>query len=241
MSKRFTAVEKWDDPWFHELDSNHKLAWIFLLDKCSAAGIWNVNKPLIIFHVGLFPSIEAFGGRVTEVSADKWFIKKFIEFQYGDLSEDCKPHLAVIKELKKYGLYIPFEYPFQRVQEKEKEKESLKEEGMQGEKKTNLAFEQFWQCYPKKRSKGDALKAWRKLNPSSELASRILAATTIAKTSPDWVKDRGQYIPYPASWLNAQGWEDEIAQKKEGYHGDDSVHAGLNKLLQRAIADGKRV
>ena len=25
-----------------------------------------------------------------------------------------------------------------------------------------------------------------------------------------WKKDNGKYIPYPSSWLNAKGWEDEI-------------------------------
>ncbi len=72
------------------------------------------------------------------------------------------------------------------------------------------AFDQFWQCYPKRRSKGDALKAWRAIKPTSEQVSRILAAINRAKTSPDWLKDGGQFIPYPATWLRAQGWEDEV-------------------------------
>ncbi len=25
----------------------------------------------------------------------------------------------------------------------------------------------------------------------------------------DWIKDKGQFIPFPASWLNSKGWEDE--------------------------------
>jgi len=24
----------------------------------------------------------------------------------------------------------------------------------------------------------------------------------------DWRKDSGQFIPHPATWLNAKGWED---------------------------------
>jgi uncharacterized protein YdaU (DUF1376 family) len=70
-------------------------------------------------------------------------------------------------------------------------------------------FAIFWQAYPRKAAKGDAEKAWRKLAPSPELQARILAAIQQQRTSTDWLRDGGQYIPYPASWLNAQRWTDE--------------------------------
>ncbi len=73
----------------------------------------------------------------------------------------------------------------------------------------NPDFEHFWLAYPKKRSKGDAQKAWLKLNPSKQLTDVILHAVEQAKTSEQWLKDGGQYIPYPATWLNAEGWNDE--------------------------------
>ncbi|TBV01264.1 hypothetical protein DNK34_21550 [Pseudomonas dryadis] len=28
---------------------------------------------------------------------------------------------------------------------------------------------------------------------------------------PDWLKDNGQFVPLPASWLNGKRWEDELA------------------------------
>jgi hypothetical protein len=71
------------------------------------------------------------------------------------------------------------------------------------------SFGRFWSVYPKKRNKGDALKAWRALKPSEELVTAILAAVERAKSSVQWRKDEGQFIPYPASWLRARGWEDE--------------------------------
>lgn len=74
----------------------------------------------------------------------------------------------------------------------------------------NGAFERFWLAHPKKRSKGDALKAWNKLQPDEQLQDRIMRALERAKTSAEWLKDGGQFIPYPATWLNAQGWEDEL-------------------------------
>ena len=75
------------------------------------------------------------------------------------------------------------------------------------------AFAEFWDLYPKKRSKGDAEKAWAKLKPSPELVQTILRSVEVAKARDDWRKDRGKFIPYPASWLNAKGWEDaDVAQ-----------------------------
>lgn len=70
-------------------------------------------------------------------------------------------------------------------------------------------FDQFWAAYPKKRSKGAARKAWDKLHVDSTMQATILQAIERAKQSEDWQKDGGQYIPYPATWLNAEGWEDE--------------------------------
>jgi len=71
-------------------------------------------------------------------------------------------------------------------------------------------FAQFWSSYPKKKSKGAAEKAWKRLKPDEQLVEKIISSIELAKTSEDWVKDSGKYIPYPATWLNAHGWEDEI-------------------------------
>lgn len=72
-----------------------------------------------------------------------------------------------------------------------------------------VGFENFWLAYPKKRSKGQAKRAWERLKPTEQLRERILAALEQAKTSAEWAKDHGRYIPYPATWLNAEGWEDQ--------------------------------
>jgi hypothetical protein len=41
----------------------------------------------------------------------------------------------------------------------------------------------------------------------------MLLAIERAKTSKDWTKDGGQYIPYPATWLRAKGWEDDFPEE----------------------------
>lgn len=76
------------------------------------------------------------------------------------------------------------------------------------------SFEAFWICYPKKKSRSTAEKVWRKLAPSPELTQRILDAVAAQRNSPDWIKDGGQFIPYPATFLNGKRWEDEAEVAK---------------------------
>ena len=73
------------------------------------------------------------------------------------------------------------------------------------------AFEKFYSAYPKKRNKGQAEKAFKKIKPSPELLEKILKAIEQAKTSHGWLKEGGEFIPYPSTWLNAKGWEDEFS------------------------------
>lgn len=72
-----------------------------------------------------------------------------------------------------------------------------------------LFNEHFWPAYPKRRSKGRALKAWLKLRPDADLTAKMLDAIARQRASPDWRREGGQFVPYPASWLNDRGWENE--------------------------------
>src|SRR5690606_147377 len=65
-------------------------------------------------------------------------------------------------------------------------------------------FEQFWQVYPKKQNKGTARKAWLKIKPGEDLTETILASIARHKTCEQWTKNKGQFIPLPATWLNAE-------------------------------------
>lgn len=76
-------------------------------------------------------------------------------------------------------------------------------------------FNRFWDAYPKRRARGDAEKAWAKIKPDEQLLTKILAGLEIAKTSEDWAKENAKYVPYPATWLNRRGWEDDLSVKTE--------------------------
>jgi hypothetical protein len=80
-------------------------------------------------------------------------------------------------------------------------------------RETPEAFADFWAVYPKRRNRGDAERAWGKIKPNAEMRAVILKSVEVAKCCDDWTKDAGKWIPYPASWLNAKGWEDEYSAR----------------------------
>jgi hypothetical protein len=63
---------------------------------------------------------------------------------------------------------------------------------------TDTGFDKFWELYPKRIAKADALKAWNKAI-KKKAADELIGLTKAYSESklPDMT-----YIPYPASWLN---------------------------------------
>jgi hypothetical protein len=107
-----------------------KLLWSWLLDSCDNAGVIDADIELASFQIGYpYPidTLSEFGHRVIELPCGKFFIPKFIDFQYGTLSRDCKAHNPIFLSLEKHGLKG---YPkgIHTLQEKEKEKEQEKEQ-----------------------------------------------------------------------------------------------------------------
>jgi hypothetical protein len=69
------------------------------------------------------------------------------------------------------------------------------------------AFEVFWSQYPMHRARVDAWKAWQQLQPEPALVIRILGAVNKQKYCKQW---RAGFIPYPATWLRGERWDDEL-------------------------------
>jgi len=76
-----------------------------------------------------------------------------------------------------------------------------------------VEFLRFWGIYPKKKSKDDALRAWRQINPSNGTMDLIVAAIDWQKNTDEWIREEGKYIPYPATYLRRGAWKDEPEQK----------------------------
>lgn len=165
MGKRFTDTDKWTKQWFGDLSIREKVLWLYCCDACDAAGIADFSTKFFSVAVGFPVKKEtldkAFGDRIHWLESSKFFIPSFIEFQYGQLTEACKPHKPIIKELEKLGLLViengkgtvrvlkGYSKGINTLEEKEKEKEQEKEtKGVAGEKEP---FADFWAVYPKQR------------------------------------------------------------------------------------------
>lgn len=109
MAKRLTDTRKWQKPFFDNLSTTMKLAWIYLCDNCDHAGVWDVNLRQMNFELreafGLDDLRDAFGDKLVWISGDKIFIPSFVEFQYGELNPQNRAHNSVIVRLTKLNLY----------------------------------------------------------------------------------------------------------------------------------------
>jgi hypothetical protein len=72
-------------------------------------------------------------------------------------------------------------------------------------KKDMPNFDLFWERYPRRVGKAEAARVWKRLDP--ETAREALDGAERISQDPNLPPK--QYIPYPATWLNRAGWEDE--------------------------------
>jgi hypothetical protein len=69
-------------------------------------------------------------------------------------------------------------------------------------------FDKFWALYPKKVAKADARKAWAQTKDIRPELTNLLTAITAACKTESWMKSGGAFIPYPATWLRGERWDD---------------------------------
>lgn len=75
-------------------------------------------------------------------------------------------------------------------------------------------FADFWLLYPRRVAKKDAQKAWGRIPET--LHVRIFVALASWRTV--WKDKDAEYLPYPASWLNGERWEDELPPEYRRTH-----------------------
>jgi len=104
---------------------------------------------------------------------------------FSPLNETVQPTERILQ---------PTERPLLKEERKLKEREIYPQE-----------FQEFWKAYPKKTGKDAAFKAWKKKIPP---IAKCLYTIAWQVKSAQWVKEDGQYIPMPATWLNQGRWND---------------------------------
>jgi hypothetical protein len=84
-------------------------------------------------------------------------------------------------------------------------------------------FDEFWQLWPRREGKANAVKAWQKATKKiSEL--ELVEKARAYVTSP--TVPAKQFVPHAATWLNGERWNDEITQ--ETYNPD----AWMNEVVK---------
>ena len=75
--------------------------------------------------------------------------------------------------------------------------------------KEKTEFDLFWDAYPNRKGKGAARKAFENAIKKGVTAQRLIDAVNRQRCGAQWMRDNGQYIPHPATWLNQERWDDD--------------------------------
>jgi hypothetical protein len=77
------------------------------------------------------------------------------------------------------------------------------------------AFEEFWTIYPRRAGKVDARKAYERATAKTD-PTLVLAGAQRFAADPNLPRDDPQFIPHPATWLNAGRWDDDPLPHRNG-------------------------
>lgn len=94
-------------------------------------------------------------------------------------------------------------------------------------------FEQWWAAYPKKVGKRRALKDWKQA-VKRERAGEIIAATRQFAEYHAAYGTEKRFIPNPSTWLNRDGWGDELPQIRP-IHAPAGPQAGARRTDEQVL------
>lgn len=98
-----------------------------------------------------------------------------------------------------------------------------------GRKTLEQHFNDFWAAYPRRKGRGDAKSAWDRARKRASIEDILAGAQALASSGGD-----PSYIPYPATWLNRDGWLDEPdPETRSGYTANGEVD--VNAILGRDL------
>lgn len=152
-----------------------------------------------------------------------------------DLFQESKGHIFCFKLLKRLDSSMTSNIKLRSLISKAKEHHDIvmthHDKVMQEEKrieeirpdKNNSDFVLFWEAYPKKVAKAEAIKSYnKKLKVLPDINKHIEIIKNWCNTE-QW---KNNYIPNPTTWLNQERWNDEIvlsADEKKKKERDEIV------------------
>lgn len=225
MSKRFSETAKWDDPWFRKLTPKQKCLWQYFCDRCDVAGVLDFDPELARCHIGeeiTETDLSALNSRICKMENGKYAIPKFIQFQYGKLSETCPAHQKALNLVKTYGfnnqgIRVPVRVPIPLTvrelnsqQEEEEVEVEVQEEDKKGESEGGQVPVQAQRKEnPPKTPEALKIAELFKRKATTEWSPKEIAAFKTAKPHNDELEVVARY------------YEAERAKGPEGHHRRD--------------------
>lgn len=206
--KRLTDTQKWVDPWFRRLSPAHKLAWLYILDTCDIAGIWPVDMALFKALSGAnlkeAELLKALKGRAKAIPRNRWWIPKFITFQYNQLSKGCKMHVGVMTLIHKNELEALWVEFLAHVNDTVIETPEVAKNDYP---LLDEHAEEIYLAYPLLVGKPKALTAIRTALKTEKFETLLSKTKAFAACQPA----NKAFCPHPASWFNAARYNDNPA------------------------------
>ena len=217
--KRFIDTGFLDQKWIRKLPPEKKIFLIYLMLKCDNGGIIDLDIEDIEFWIG-----KKIGGLnflpenylIPINDSGKYFMPKFIEWQYKDLSSQKFIVAQARQILGKHNL-INSDFTLKLDKSYVKDTKTVPDFQEQdigigigigignAKGKEEVPFETFWNLYNKKLgSKDNCEKKWNKL--PLEIQQKII------EILPEYLKSitDKQFQPYPETWINQKRWNNEI-------------------------------
>lgn len=179
----------------------------------------------------------------------------------GELNVNVKAHRAILKRLTELGLSTDdiinmgthelkvysgeaknkiekeTETPVESVEATVVKRETVKRVKEKSSTIQEL-FSQFYSAYPRHDSKQIAMLKFAKImseckteEDQKNMLDKMLKSIETSKSSEQWNKENGKYIPMPSTWLNQRRWEDEGVVITRS----NTVNSELSKAFVKAL------
>lgn len=181
--------------------------WHYVAILCAKAEGLLDQKPelrdrMLAAHLGLSQSnMDEMRKRLVDVELidDDWEPIGWLERQSADATGAARKRRQRAKE----RLQDSKEY-------KNKEVRSKNKEGSVTVTGQMTPFDLFWEQYPRKTKKQEAMRAFDRLAIGPDTLNTILSNIAERVKTGDFDRQEKRFIPHPSTYLNGKRWEDEV-------------------------------
>jgi len=212
--RHYRKLEDW--PWRNK--PNYFSVWMRCLERATHEDYKTRrgNEPIILkpgqFVCGLHQLAKETGVKMTSVN----YILDVLELE-NQIEMDSNPQGTVITVLN-WEEYQAVENVVDTKLKTDGKQNETTQEHIHNRSKTNARYPEefldFWNVYPLKKGKGQALRAWKSATNKRPSIKELIEIIKKQKTWPEF----NEYTPYASTWLNGDRWEDEPKQKTSGRH-----------------------